>query len=200
MKLVFLILLLFPATLFAQTSDCQQMNLKGMPKLIISDGLYEGFRIKEKILFNKNGYITEETEEYSNGRIKIKKKKYSKENQLIEEEEIEDGKTEFKALYTYNSKGEVSTQYIVGDDQPRYAMVPEILKYEYNENGDIIKEINIIDDRKAKTVNPNIRAESYYQYTYDKEKNWLTLEKTTKEMEKKDSFVTKKVTRTIKYF
>lgn len=108
-------------------------------------------------IFDKNGNIVEETEYFSNGTIKSKKKyKYNSDKNKIEEIEY-DGKTKSttKTIYSYNSEKN------------------KISEVTFNENEVIIKKTIYIYDKNGlriekKTFDENNKLTSVKKYIYTK--------------------------------
>ncbi len=89
---------------------------------------YSNGNLKLTLSYNENGKVTYKNEQYSNGNIKLNV------------EYDDDGQVKYKR--EYNEKGDLTTYFSKGTFDDKFYFNSDRFKYEYDSNGNVIKEIN----------------------------------------------------------
>lgn len=139
---------------------------------------------KEAILEEKEGHSNKITFEYNEKGALLQKIFYLKEgNHLTKYEYDEKGNVikthlliknaewefSFDYLYQYNKKGQVIEEVSYNKDQK---MISKTIK-KYNKQGDYIKKIELFPDENSPKEGKSFKEARTYQYTYDKNGNWI---------------------------
>ena len=186
-------------TLAAQTSknDWQNLSLKDKPQTII---INNGIGKLKTIIFNESGYIIQKINEHTcysdENTIDFI---YSHDNKLIEKTTTINGQTIEKIKYLYDSEGNKTEKFIIGEEISMAVISDYISGQEeidsFDINGNLTKKIIRYPegfDNQTKIIEN--------RYKYDNRNNWVQMEVFIKEKDENTLKKKESISREIKYF
>jgi hypothetical protein len=199
MKRIFLLLTIFTLSneLKAQSAenDWQKLALKENPQTLISDN---GVKKPKTYIFNEIGFIIQKKNEcLCGGQENTIDYIYTPDNKLMEKTTTVGTQITEKIKYTIASNGEVTENYIVGQE----SMEGEMSTYDPSQITEIKKDIHgNLTQEIIKYPNDNKIQITEKRYLYDKRKNWIQMDTFFKGIDETVLHKKETIKRKIKYF